>query len=85
MKGIGALLERFKKLAPPDDLVRSETVRILQSIAGVEVEKKDVVVKKFVVWVTCDPLTKGEIFMHKRQLLKSLTESFGKKAPVDIR
>lgn len=84
MRGIGSLLERFAKLVPPDDTLRSAVVS-LAAEKGVPLEKKEVTVRNNVVYINGDAATKSELFIFKRVILAQLLDLFGAKAPKDIR
>ena len=79
-------MEKFKKFTPPDDTVRTEFVRLAKDIAGCDVEKSTVRVKNGTLYVSApDAATKSQLFMYKQPLLAVLKETFGTKAPTDIR
>jgi hypothetical protein len=78
-------LEKYKKLAPPDDTVRSEFVRVAEKLIGVQIPKKDVSVRNGTLYVKASPALKSELFMRRRIITKEMELLLAKKTPNDIR
>jgi hypothetical protein len=85
MDSISSLLKKFTSITPPDESVRKEVVRILESQYRISLDMKDVRVQKGVVYLETSPLIKTEVVMRKEELLSLLQKSLGNSAPRDIR
>jgi uncharacterized membrane protein len=85
MDPISSLLKKFTSITPPDESVRKEVVRILESDYNISLDIGDVRVQSGVVYLEVSPLIKTEVVMRKEELLSLLQKSLGDSAPRDIR
>jgi uncharacterized membrane protein len=85
MDPISSLLKKFTSITPPDESVRKEVVRILESEYNISLDIGDVRVQSGVVYLEVSPLIKTEVVIKKEELLSLLQISLGDSAPRDIR
>ncbi len=85
MDSISSLLKKFTSITPPDESVRKEVVRILESDYNILLDIGDVRVQKEVVYIETSPLIKAEISMRKKTILSTLKKTLRDSAPRDIR
>lgn len=85
MDSISSLLKKFTSITPPDESVRKEVVRILESDYNILLDIGDVRVQKGVVYLETSPLVKAEVVMRKEDILSELKKTLGDSVPRDIR
>jgi hypothetical protein len=78
-------LEKYKKLTPPDDSVRTEFARVVKKILDIELDKKDISVRNGTLYVKAQPALKSELFMRRKQITDEMRVLLEKKTPNDIR
>lgn len=85
MQNISAYLEKFKKLTPPDDSLRTKIVQIISDLFEEEIKKEDVRLRNGIVFMSIkNSKLKSEIFLKKRKILEEIKKNFGEKVR-DIR
>ena len=84
MEGIGKFLARFEKLTLPDETARKVVSEIILAKAGVTIDITKISIKNGCVVVCAGPKAQ-RIFTAKSNILESLRENLGEKAPKDIR
>lgn len=82
---IASFLDKYRNLTPPDEALRKEICEQVLRFAGVEVEIKDLKIVGRVAHMKIKMAAKAAILPYKEKILKELTESFGKHAPIDLR
>ena len=85
MDSISSLLKKFTSITPPDESVRKEVVRILESDYTISLDIGDVKMQKGIVYIETSPLVKTEIMMRKETILSTLKKTLHDSAPRDIR
>ena len=85
MEKISSYLEKFKKLALPNETVRRSIAQIIQEELKEPLEIKDISVNKNIAYIRGGSVLKSEIFLKKRKILNKIEEVTGKKDILDIR
>ena len=85
MKNLEFFLEKFKKLTPPDDVVRSAVARAIHEVMGVEIGKEHISLKHDTVHVNSSPAFKQEMRMKRELLLAKIAEHLSIHPPKNIR
>jgi len=82
---IKAFLERFKGITIPNESVRKFVAKIVKEKIDIEIDIKNIEYKNRVVSVNEHSAIKNEIFLNKKEILRSLRDEFGKDSPKDIK
>ena len=69
--------KRFKKITPPDEVVRKKVVEIIKEMFGVDISIKDVSVKNSIIFINTKPTIKSELFMRKDQFISQVKKEVG--------
>jgi len=77
MDGIKLYLERFKKLLPPDDQLKTLLVGIIEEECKVVLDKKDLAVSNWSIFIKAPAAAKSEIYLHREQILERLATELG--------
>ncbi|MBC8464908.1 MAG: hypothetical protein H8D63_00835 [Parcubacteria group bacterium] len=85
MDHITTLLKKFTSITPPDESVRKEIVRVLESDYNILLNISDVNVQKGVVYLETSPLIKTEVMMRKEAILSNIKKTLSDSTPRDIR
>lgn len=79
------LLNKFNKILLGEE-GKKETVRqAISSVLGKEIDSKDIKIKNNIIYLNIKPIYKNEIFIKQEKILSLLKDSFGDKAPHNIR
>ena len=79
------LLARFSHILLSEE-GKKETIRnIISEVIKVEIKSEDIKIKNNIIYLNIKPIYKNEIFLKQEKILLKLEESFGKKAPTDLR
>lgn len=79
------LLNKFNKILLSEE-GKKETVRqAISSVLGQEIDSKDIKIKNNIIYLNIKPIYKNEIFIKQEKILSLLQDSFGDKAPKNIR
>lgn len=81
---IDSFFNRFKKITPPDYVVRTTSAEVLKEVIGVSVDILNISVEGENLRIKSNSFIKSEIFLHKEQLLQKLKEKIGDPAPKNI-
>ncbi|MCK5590776.1 MAG: hypothetical protein KAI72_02350 [Candidatus Pacebacteria bacterium] len=81
---IDSFFSRFKKITPPDHVVRVTVLEVLKEIVGVNMDISCISVEGGNVRIKNNSFVKSEIFLHKEQVLQKLKEKLGDLAPKNI-
>jgi hypothetical protein len=74
MFNISGFLERFKKFGQNQTLQTENVIKKIESVIGVRVDKKDIVIKDGVLHVHGSPALRQEIFLRKELLLPLIAD-----------
>lgn len=85
MKNLKKFLERWERVVPVDQDVRSVLPAILKKEVRVDIDPKNISVRNNTVFIKTSSLAKVEIFLKKTKILSELFSALGKNAPKDIR
>lgn len=85
MKELKKLLERWERVVPVDQDVRSILPAILKKETRIDIDPKNISVRNNTVFIKTSSLAKVEIFLKKTKILSELLKALGGKAPKDIR
>lgn len=66
---ISTLLGKFRKLYPPEAVVRNATLESLQSLNGFELNPSAIKIQHGVIFIDANPLIKSELMLYKKELL----------------
>lgn len=85
MKELKKLLERWERVVPVDQDVRSILPAILKKETRIDIDPKSISVRNNTIFIKTSSLAKVEIFLKKTKILSELLKALGEKAPKDIR
>lgn len=86
MFNIENLLNKFRNITPPDDLVKTEISRIFSEKIKLEIDKKKIKVINGIAYIDASPAVKSAIFTGKSNILKEINSQLNKKEIIkDIR
>jgi len=85
MKSLGDLLSRYKNIVPTDSLKKEAAIEVIDKMFDLKLEKKYVSVSNNIIYLKCSTKLKSEVFIHKTEILKKLSEILGKNPPRDIK
>ena len=85
MQELKFFLEKYRKFAPPDDMVRGEFIRIVERLCGVVLSRDVVSLRNGVLFVKASPALKSELYIRSVSIMAELDEALGKKCPQKIR
>ncbi|MDP6387900.1 MAG: hypothetical protein QGG63_01325 [Candidatus Pacebacteria bacterium] len=79
-------MEKFKKITPPDKLVKEVCIDTVKKIVGIDIEKDNIDVRNGIIFISADSIIKSEIFLKKNEIIKNLTQKLSSKKIIkDIR
>lgn len=73
MFNISGFLEKFKKFDQGKTLQTENIIKSIESVVGVRVDKKNVVIKDGILRIQGSPTLRQEIFLKKEHLLPLLS------------
>jgi len=76
---ISNFLDKFKKLTPPDYLIKVSLFEIVKSELGIELNKENIKVNNFVIFIKEKPIIKNEIYFKKEIILNKLNKELSIK------
>ena len=79
------LLVRFQNILLSEKGKKEVVRKIISEVIKTEINSEDIEIKNNTIYLNIKPIYKNEIFLKQEQILSRLEESFGKKAPQDIR
>lgn len=85
MQLLNTYLEKFKKITPPDKVIREQTSAVVYQVTGITIHKKNITIQKSCAHIKISGNKKTKIFLNKKNILKHLKDELGDKAPLDIR
>jgi len=78
------LLSRFNDIYLSEDIKRRAVMDVLKEVVGLEVEPKDIKIKKDVVYLNTKFIYKNEILLKRDKIFKELEKRLGRKTPNNI-
>lgn len=79
-------LNRFKKLAPPDEVVRLSLAQAIEKITEIQIPPNKISVRRDIAFVgTEHPSIKSEILLKKEEILLFLKQQLNRDLLRDIR
>lgn len=85
MRILSSFFERYKRLTPPDIVIRDSVVILFDKHFSYTITRTDVEVKGTVVFIKCPALVKSEIMLNKKELLSELLSMISPHRVEDIR
>ena len=79
------LLARFQNILLSEKGKKEVVRKVISGVIKTEINSEDIEIKNNTIYLNIKPIYKNEIFLKQEQILSRLEESFGKKAPQDIR
>ncbi|PIR68367.1 hypothetical protein COU49_01465 [Candidatus Nomurabacteria bacterium CG10_big_fil_rev_8_21_14_0_10_35_16] len=79
------LLLNFRNILLTEDLKKDLIIKIIFSIAGIQLKREDVKIQNGVLYLSTKPIYKNEIFIKQKEILSNLKQELGKKSPIEIR
>jgi hypothetical protein len=72
MKTVALFLDKFKRLTPPDKVVKEKTIIAVQEVVGIKLKHNEVSVFGDRVYINTNPAARMEIFIHKKHILDKI-------------
>jgi len=85
MISLSDLLSKYKNIVPTDSLKKEAVIEVIDKMFDLKLEKKDVSVSNNIIYLKCSTKLKSEIFIHKTEILKKLSDILSREAPKDIK
>lgn len=85
MKLLSSFLERYKRITPPDIVIRDSVVVLFSNKLSYVITREDVEVRGRKVFVKCPSLIKNEIMLNKKELISELLSMISPHVIDDIR
>ena len=85
MLHIKEFFKKFSGIVAPEKFIKDAVIQAVLKETGEKIEPKNIKIQNTSVFLSISPALKSEIFMQKQEILQGLKESFGQKAPLDIR
>ncbi len=86
MFNIGNLLNKFKDLTPPNELIKNVATGSIKEVLKIEVPKKNIKISGNIIYLDATPALKSAVFTNKNSILKKISEKLnGKENIKDIR
>ena len=75
------LLGRFRNILLSGEVNKEIVSEVIYQIAGISIQKENIVIKNGVIYLDIKPIYKNEIFLKKDQIFFELEKRLGKKSP----
>ena len=85
VKKINITLEKYKKITPPDEFVRTSVAEVIHRLVGVDIPIKDISMRRAVVYIRTKPIFKNEIYIKKRDILNAINVQCPQTKIEDVR
>ena len=79
------LLLRFNNLLISGELQKNTVRTIISETIGVEIKSENISIKNGTVYLDIKPIYKNEIFLKQEKIIEKLSQTLGKKSPIDLR
>ena len=79
------LLLRFNNLFISGKLQKNTVRTIISETIGVEIKSENISIKNGTVYLDIKPIYKNEIFLKQEKIIEKLSQTLGKKSPIDLR
>jgi hypothetical protein len=70
-KKAGDFLKRFSGIAERSDSLKDEVIKILKSEGVNAIEKKDIILKKDILFLKVSALKKAQVFLKKEKIISA--------------
>lgn len=84
LKHIGDFFARFANITPTERIVKEAARAAIEEIMRITLSPKAMVYQNKTLYLKESSVVKGEIFLHKKQILSALAKKLGADAPKDI-
>lgn len=81
---IDSFLQKFRRIASPDDFLKKTLISIIKEETGATIERRHVTVSGNRVHLTAPSAVKNEIFIKKPLILERLNNMLQKRNIIDI-
>jgi len=85
MKKIQTLLKKWEKTAHGGKHTQKHIINTIQKHTNTTISSKQITTTQQTLFIKTSPLTKVEIFIQKKEILKDLKTLLGENAPRDIK
>lgn len=85
MKLLAQYFERYKRMTPPDVVIRDSVVRLIGEKIPYTLTREQITVRSGVVHIDCPALVKSEVSLRKTELLEELRTLSSPHTVRDIR
>ncbi len=85
MKTISGLLKRFKNLEAPDKVIKEATIKAIESIVGIKINKEDIKINNKTLFITISSSIKAAIFENKDLILSRINNLLNKDQIFNIK
>ena len=85
VKKINVALEKYKKITPPDILVRTSVAEVIRRLVGADIPLKDISIRRAVVYIRTKPIFKNEIYIKKKDIINAINVQCPQTKIEDIR
>ncbi len=85
MNSLNGFLLKFNTLLKTSRDSKKVALEVIQKVAGIELEDREIEIKRDVLCLYTNPVIKNEIYMRKALILSELTKTLGNRAPREIR
>ena len=84
LKHIGDFFTRFANITPTERVVKEAVATTIQDLMRITISPKAMVYQNKTLYLKESSVVKGEIFLHKKQILTALVKKLGADAPKNI-
>lgn len=85
LKHIQSLLERFKTLQPPDSAIRKRAAEVIQQECGFTIPFEKITMNKNAIVVGMGEKERTLVFLHQRNILKTLNTELDPHTPFTLK
>ncbi len=85
MFNLDKFLDKFKKLKPPDDEIKTNLIIIIKNKINFSINRKDISFKNNIIYIKTKSIIKNEIFINKYKILNLLNNNLKEDIVKDIR
>lgn len=85
MFNLDKFLDKFKKLKPPDDEIKTNLIIIIKNEINFSINRKDISFNNNIIYIKTKSIIKNEIFINKYKILNLLNSNLKEDIVKDIR
>ena len=85
MFNISNYLQKFKNAASGHIFEKDSILEIIFNLTNARLQKKDILIKNFILYINTNPVVKNEIFIKKTTLLETFAKNKTMQKIIDIR